>query len=232
MQISASTLEVLRNFSDINDSILITPGDRLVSFHNSGTVLANAKIDDSFTDRFGIYDLKSFLALTALIENPALDTSNSDTHVVISGNGSKFKFFVAEESMITVAPKQELTLPTLDLEFKLDEDSLKQVLRAAAVFVLDTVTVYSEDGGLYFGVSDPKQKNSDSFSVRIADYDGPEIKLIVSISKLTLMGGNYKVGISHSTGQIMIQFTNLDRDVRYWTAPEADSTVEEIKKAA
>ena len=231
MQISASTLEVLRNFSDINDSILITPGNRLVSFHNSGTVLANAKIDDEFTDRFGIYDLKSFLALTSLIENPALDTSNK-AHVLIHGNGSKFKFFAADESMITVAPKQELELPTVELEFKLDEDSLKQVLRAAAVFVLDTVTVYSEDDGLYFGVSDPKQKNCDSFSVRISDYTCPELKLFISISKLTLMPGKYKVGISYATGQTMLQFTNLDRDVRYWTAPETESYVNEAAQAA
>ena len=232
MQISTATLDVLRNFADINDSILITPGDRLVSFHNSGTVLANAKIEDSFSDKFGIYDLRSFLALTSLIENPSLDTSNSDSHVVISGNGSKFKFFVADESMITVPPKPELELPTVDVEFKLEEETLKRVLRAAAVFILDTVQVYSEDGGLYFGVSDPKQKNSDSFSVRISDYDGPEIKLIVSISKLTLMSGTYKVGISHSTGQIMLQFTNLDRDLRYWTAPESDSYVNEVEQAA
>ncbi len=224
MQISKSTIEVLRNFADINDSILIKPGNRLVSFHNSGTVLANAKVEDTFEDKFGIYDLSSFLALTALIEDPDVDTSNG-SYVIISGSGSRFKFFVADESLITKVPKDELTLPTTDLEFSLDEDSLKRVLRAAAVFVLDTIQFYSEDGGLHFGVSDPKQKNSDSFSVRICDYDGPEIKLVVSIGKLTFMPGNYKVGISYSTGQIMLQFTNTSRDVRYWTAPEAESTV-------
>lgn len=232
MQISKSTLEVLRNFADINDSILIKPGKRLVSFHNTGTVLANASIEDEFTEKFGIYDLSSFLALTALIENPDVDTSNSDSHVVISGNGSRFKFFVADESLINAIPKDELELPTVDLEFELDEDSLKRVLRAAAVFILDTVSVYSEDGGLYFGVSDPKQKNCDSFSVRISDYTGPELKLFISISKLTLMPGKYKVGISYATGQTMLQFTNLDRDVRYWTAPETESYVNEAAQAA
>lgn len=225
MQISKSTIEVLRNFADINASILITPGDRLVSFHNGGTVLANAKVEDEFTDRFGIYDLSSFLSLTALIDSPNLDTSNSDSYVTISGNGTKFKYFVADESMINIPKKNELTLPTTDLEFKLDEESLKRVLRAASVFMLDTITIYSEGGKLYFGVSDPKQKNSDSFSVEISDYTGPDIKLVISIDKLTLMPGNYNVGVSHSTGQLMIQFTHLDRDLRYWTAPESESFV-------
>lgn len=233
MQISKTTIEVLRNFADINASILITPGKELVSFHNSGTVLANAKVEDEFTDRFGIFDLSSFLALTALVDKPDLDTSKADSFVVVSGSGSRFKYFVADESMIKVPPKTELSLPTVDLEFKLEEESLKRVLRAAAVFVLDTIQIYSESGGLYFGVSDPKQKNSDSFSVRISDYDGPELKIVVSISKLTLMPGNYTVGVSYSTGQTMLQFTNEDRPVRYWTAPEAaESYVKDAVKAA
>lgn len=232
MQISKSTLEVLRNFSDINDSILITPGDRLVSFHNGGTVLANAKVEDTFDARFGIYDLQSFLSLTSLIDNPELDTSESSSHVVISGNGSKFKYFVADESLINVPPKTELELPSEDVTFTLDEDSLKRVLRAASVFMLDTITIYSDGGRLHFGVSDPKQSNSDSFSVDICDYSGPEMKLVISISKLTLMPGNYKVGVSYSTGQMMIQFTHLDRDLRYWTAPEADSYVNTADNAA
>jgi len=232
MQISKSTIEVLRNFAEINDSILIKPGDRLVAFHNGGTVLANAKIEDNFDARFGIYDLASFLSLTSLIDNPDIDTSNSDSHVVISGNGSKFKYFVADESLINVPPQDELQIPSQDIQFNLDEDSLKRVLRAAAVFVLDTVTIFSSEGKLYFGVSDPNQKNSDSFSVEIGEYSGPEIKLVISISKLTLMPGSYAVTISHSTGQTIILFDHLDRDLRYWTAPEADSYVEPVSKAA
>ena len=119
LKISKTTLEVLRNFADINDSILITPGDELVSFSNGGTVLANAKIEDKFTDRFGIYDLNSFLSLTGLIDDPEIDTSESTQFITIEGDGAKFKFYVADESLITVPPKQELELPSDDLQFVL-----------------------------------------------------------------------------------------------------------------
>lgn len=225
MQISKSTIDVLRNFADINDSILIKPGNRLVAFHNGGTVLANAKIEDEFTDKFGIYDLASFLSLTSLIDNPNIDTSNSGEYVTISGSGSEYRYFVADESLIKVPKQDELTLPSEDLTFELDEESLKRVLRAASIFILDTITIYSKDGKLRFGVSDPKQNNSDSFSVDIADYEGPELKLVISISKLTLMPGSYTVGVCHTGGRFMIQFTHKDRDLRYWTAPESDSYV-------
>jgi hypothetical protein len=197
----------------------------LVAFSNGGTVLANAKIEDKFTDSFGIYDLKSFLSLTSLIVEPEINTDTADSHVVISGNGSKFKFFVADEKLIKKPLKSELALPKPDLSFSLDQSTLDQVLRAASVLTIDTVTIFSEDNGLFFGVADPKIKNSDSFSVRLADYDGPALKLVISISKLTLLPGTYKVEVSHSTAQIMIQFTNESRDLRYWTAPESNSKV-------
>ena len=229
MQLSKSTVEVLRNFSDINPSILITPGNRLVSFANDGGVLANAEVEDEFTSRFGIYDLNSFLSLTSLIDDPVLDTANSDKYVTISGNGTKYKFFVAKESLLRIPPKTELELPSEDIKFSLDDGSLKRVLRAAAVLSLDTVCFYSSDNGLYFGASDPKQQDSDSFSVRLDDYKGPEFKLFVSISKLTLLPGNYDIAVCYARKPMMVLFTNVDRDVRYWAGAELDSYVEEEK---
>lgn len=227
MKISQSTLDVLENFSNINESILIKPGNRLISFSNQGTILANAKIDDEFTERFGIYDLNSFLSLTSLVEDADIDTSlvSTNKYAVISGAGARFKFYVADESLIKVAPKEEIELPSVDLEFVLEDNHMKRVLKAASVLTLDTITLYSDNGGLYFGVSDPKQKNSDSFSVRIADYEGPELFIVVSIQMLRFMPGDYNVSISHGSSNIALQFSHSVADLRYWIAAESDSYV-------
>ena len=119
-----------------------------------------------------------------------------------------------------------MELPSEDLVFTLTEDMLKRVLRAASILTLDNVTVFSEDGGLYFGVSDPKQKNSESFSIRISDYDGPEVSIVVSIQMLDFLPGDYEVTVSHQ-GNISLQFRNTAADVRYWLAAETDSYVKD-----
>ena len=61
MKISEQTQLVLRNFANINQSILLNKGSRLATMSVMRNILASADVDVEFPVQFGIYDLPRFL---------------------------------------------------------------------------------------------------------------------------------------------------------------------------
>ena len=54
MQISKQTFEILKNFSEINSSILIKPGQKLETISEMKNILAKADVPEDFQTEFGI----------------------------------------------------------------------------------------------------------------------------------------------------------------------------------
>ena len=57
MKVSDQTLEVLKNFSEINTNILVKPGSELSTISTMKNILAKATIPESFDKQFAVYDL-------------------------------------------------------------------------------------------------------------------------------------------------------------------------------
>ena len=69
MKLSEQTIEVLQNFSTINQSLLFKSGDVLRTVSPQKTVLAEVTVPDNFESEFGIYDLGQFLSAMTLIDD-------------------------------------------------------------------------------------------------------------------------------------------------------------------
>ena len=61
MNISTDTISVLKNFSDINQNILVKPGNKIQTISTMKNILAEAEITEKFDSEFAIYDLPEFL---------------------------------------------------------------------------------------------------------------------------------------------------------------------------
>ena len=76
MKLSLKTITLLKNFSDINQSILFKKGNSLRTISVMKNVLAEATIDEDLPTDFGIYDLSQFLNGLSLHTRPELDFQN------------------------------------------------------------------------------------------------------------------------------------------------------------
>ena len=63
MKLSDRTVNLLRNFSTINQSILFKQGTKLRTISVMKNILAEATISEELPKDFGIYDLGQFLSL-------------------------------------------------------------------------------------------------------------------------------------------------------------------------
>ena len=85
MKLSDSTLTLLKNFSNINQSILFKQGKSLRTISVMKNILAEATINEELPKDFGIYDLNQFLNGLSLHNNPDLDFENDNFVVIKEG---------------------------------------------------------------------------------------------------------------------------------------------------
>ena len=89
MNLSEQTVSILKNFSTINQNLLVKQGKVLKTMSAMKNIVSTAEIEQEFPKEFAIYDLHEFLACLSLFTNPEL--TFKDNFVVMSETGSKGK---------------------------------------------------------------------------------------------------------------------------------------------
>ena len=89
MNLSNETVSVLKNFSTINQNLVIKSGNSISTISAQKNIIAKATVKETFPQDFAIYDLNEFLAVLSLFEKPDLEFHND--FVVITENGSTAK---------------------------------------------------------------------------------------------------------------------------------------------
>ena len=72
MKLSESTVEVLKNFSTINPSLVFKEGNLLRTVSPQKNILASSVVAESFPSDFAIYELNQFLGLNSLFDNGSI----------------------------------------------------------------------------------------------------------------------------------------------------------------
>ena len=219
MKLSEQTLAILKNFSSINQSILIKKGNKLRSISVMKNILAEAEIKEEFPKNFAIYDLNQFLNGLGLHQDPDLDFGN-DSHVIIREGKRRVKYFFADPEVIVSPPEKEISLPSEDVCFVLDTKELDKLLKAAAVYQLPDMSVVGEAGVVKLVVRDKKNDTSNDFSIVVGETTDV-FTFNFKVENIKIIPGNYDVVISQ---KLLSRFKNTGFDVTYHIALEPDST--------
>tara|TARA_B100001109_G_scaffold133532_1_gene108633 strand:- start:165 stop:833 length:669 start_codon:yes stop_codon:yes gene_type:complete len=222
MKLSDSTLTLLKNFSNINQSILFKQGKSLRTISVMKNILAEATINEELPKDFGIYDLNQFLNGLSLHNNPDLDFAN-DNFVVIKEGRSRSKYFFADPNVIVCPPEKSIELPTEDVSFELSTDQLDKLLKAASVYQLPDLSAIGENGVVKLVVRDKKNDTSNDYAVVVGETEGNFI-LNFKVENIKLIPGSYDVVVSQ---KLLSKFTCREHDLTYYIALEPDSTYEE-----
>ena len=133
MKISEETIEVLKNFSTINQNLLIKQGNVLTTMSSMKNIMAKATVKEDFPQEVAIYDLNEFLSAISIFQKPEFDFQ--DNYVLLSEENSKgksLKYFYSDPSVIT-SPTKEIKMPQSEVEFEFKNETVKEVTRASAV---------------------------------------------------------------------------------------------------
>ena len=219
MKLSDNTLNVLKNFAGINNSILVKEGNKLRTISVAKNILAEANISEEFPRDVAIYDRNQFLNGLSLHSDPDLDFT-PDSYITIKEGKRRVKYFYADPQVIVAPPEKEITLPTEDVCFQLDSTALDKLLKAAAVYQLPDLSAIGENGVVKLVVRDKKNDTSNEYAVVVGETDSV-FTFNFRVENIKIIPGAYDVVVS---SKLLSKFSNTRYDLQYYIALEPDST--------
>ena len=218
MFLSTETVSLLKNFSTINQSLLIKAGKKLRTMSAMKNILAEAEITEEFTRDVAIYDLNQFLNCLSLI--PGAEIRLEESSIVITDGDNSIDYRYSDPSVITAPPDKELSLPSEDVCVVLTEDHLETVKKAAAVLQIPDVSLIGDGSNIYLTVRDKKNSGSNSYKIVVGETED-EFVFNFKEENLKIVPGNYDVTVS---SKLLSKFTHQTIDVVYYIALEPDSS--------
>ena len=217
MKLDTKTVNVLKNFSTINPSMLFREGNTLKTISPTKTVMAKANIDTTINKKFAIYNLGKLLSTLSFYDNPEIELREQNL-VISNGNGSSTTLAYADESAIKTAPDRDITLPTVDAEFKISNSALTNIMKMLGTLGLPEIAIVGDGSNLYVSALDSKNAGSESHTEKVG-VTSKTFRAIFKADNIKLIPGDYDVsvsskGISHFRGA----------EAEYWIAVEQNST--------
>ena len=219
MKLSEQTVSILKNYSAINQNLMIKEGSEISTMSAMKNIVSKATVEENFPVEFAIYDLNEFLSAMSLFTNPDLDFK--DDFVVITESGSKgrnLKYWYSEPSVVTT-PSREVTMPSVDVEFPMNSGILSEVQKAAAVIGAPDMVLEDDE----LRVTDKKNDTANSYSTSLdtKSDDDASYKFWFKVENLKLLPGDYDVQVSEKR---ISHFQNKKTPIEYWIALEPESS--------
>jgi len=221
MELSEAAVGVLKNFSQINPSVLFKPGNEVSTISPQKTVIATATVDETFPVQGGIYDLNRFLGVVSLFEAPEL--SFSEQRVTINEGNKAINYTFAEPAMILTPPDKKIDFPEPEVKVEITWAEIQSVLRAASVMQLPEVSINGSAGKVSISAEDSKNPTADTYSSDVGETDN-DFKFVFKVENLKLLNLNYLVEVSKKG---IARFTSVNTygpRLEYFIATEANSS--------
>jgi len=215
--LSKKTLDVLKNFSSINSSIVFRKGSTVRTISNAENILAKYTAEEVFPVDFAIYDLSQFLSGITLFNDPQLEFANND-YVSIRGGGRAAKYYFSDpEITLKSAPEKNVKFPGADIQFNITGDELVSLQKASAVYSLPDLTFDTTGDAIKLILRDKENDTSNTYEQSTSgDFTG-SYSLDVKIENIRLLPGDYTVKISK---HLISEWTNQTTDLTYYIALE------------
>ena len=217
--LSKKTLDVLKNFSTINSSIVFRKGSTVRTISNAENILAKFTGEEVFPVDFAIYDLSQFLSGISLFHDPQLEFASGDFVNIRGGRQSVKYYFSDPEITLKGAPEKNVKFPGADLQFNLTGEDLVALQKASAVYSLPDLTFQSIEGHdeIKLILRDKENDTSNTYDITVAGSTTGTYTLDLKIENIRLLPGDYTVKVSQ---HLISEWTNVNTDLTYYIALE------------
>lgn len=221
MKISKKTIEILRNFATINDSLLFNVGTKQRIAAINRRFVADAVIED-IPVSFGIFKLSQLLGILSLFKEP--DVEFGDKGLTIREDNRELFYRYTHQSLIKGVPSipidKDMVLPSVDVQFDLSAETLSALEKSARMLESDQFIISGDGENLTLRTFKPDDQHAAHASFNI-DKTTETFRLVGTFRTLLIMPGNYTVKLSRARAG---KFINKDVEVIYTYAFDDEST--------
>lgn len=219
MKFSQQTLSILKNFQNINKSLLFKPGSELRTISQVGTIFAVAKIEENIPKEAGIYELSKLLSVISLYDDPEIKFGDNSFEITDNNGKKKTRLTYTDSSMIHTPPSEKTPkMNDIDVQFNLSAEDFIGILKAGANLGLQDFTIVADGEKMYVGVSDTDNATSDNYYVELGETEN-SFRYVVKTEYLKFIHTDYVISIDDKK----VTFDN--GSVIYYIALESKKTI-------
>ena len=217
MKFTQKTIEVIKNFSTINQGMLFKQGKVLKTVSPQKNVMALAHIEDEITNEFSVYDLNNFLTVLSLTDGSDFDFD--DEHVVLNSKQGRavLNYRFTAQNMIVTPPEKDIVFPEAEIKLTIEKEDLEWIFKTCSVLGTPNIGIYSDGKDVFTTAFDASGASSHNTNVKVASGNGDVYNIHFKIDSLKLILGNYDVEIS-SKG--VSHWKNKEANIEYWITTE------------
>ena len=223
MKVSERTINLLKNYANINQSIEFREGNVLKTVSPLNTILASVEVEEVFSKTFPIYELSRFLGTLDLFNNPELDFTDNGVSITDDKHEATYRY-CGSSSMFQTPPDKDITFPDAEINFDLSQEQFKKTINAANTLGLPEVVVEGDGTEIRLLVSDTGNVSSDNFSTKVGSTDKTFHMIFKTENFSTIAEGAYNISLSSKR---ISHFKREGDSLQYWIALEQNSTFEE-----
>lgn len=222
MKLSDNTVTILKNFSSINQGLVVKPGKTLRTISSNKAILAEATVDEEFPHEFGIYDLNKSLSLLSMNKGDPEVEIEQEYFVFRGLNGKgKIRQRFTPTNLILAPPNKSINIPVYDVEFELPAETLSWIFSTASILKCPNIVIKSDGGDISIWAMDVKGEIVDDATTKVDGTSDVKFQATIKIDNLKVLPGTYKVQVS-SVG--VSKFAHTTKPLSYWIAIEQASS--------
>ena len=179
VELSKATIDTMKKLSILNMTLKIMPDTNVLkSKTQNGVMNCTAPIDEIFPCEFNIYDLREFISVLSLIEEPVLDFSKKSSVTIHSKDKKqKIRYIEADPAFIDSYPNKESSLSSVDFFVDVEEQSFKSILTAANTMKLEYVGFVGDGETISlvaFSMREGDEQETNEYSVNLGESNTDE----------------------------------------------------------
>lgn len=201
-----STIEVLKNFATINQSVLIHPGNQLATMATTKNIFASAVVEDEFPREFAIYNLNEYLSVLSLFSEPKIEYGEND--ITIKEGKMKVRYQYSSPAVVVSPPKGK-SIPVRDvlLTFDLKKEDLAGLVKASSILKATDLIIDQNS----MSVTNRKG-NDNTYKIDIDGVEGDtDRSFALKVEYLKLIPNDYRVQVNER----VLNFTNDEKQLSY-----------------
>lgn len=220
MKLSELTIEILKNFATLNQSLMFRKGSELATITTGKTILANARVVESFPSDFAIYDLNKLLAKLSLYKDAEIELDGNNLIIKSTDGRRKDRITICSPKSITAIPPEDkkISIDQPEHEFELSQEDLLWQRRSAGISASPYMAFRGDGKNIYLESYDPSNDSSDRSSTVIGKTN-KEFVYVIKVDNWKMLDGSYRIKLAKKG---LSKFEHTEKPVEYFVAIEKD----------
>ena len=208
----------MKNFSSINQSLQVKPGNTLKTISPLKTVFVEATVNETFPKEVAVYDLNKLLAKVSLYKEAELDFGDDKLHITTESRKKNDSISYCSPKVIVTPPEKSISIGEADCTFSVSEEDLEWMRKSAGISGSPNFVFESNGDTITFTATDVKDDAADQSTIDIGSGNGTKFKVVMKVENFKLIDGSYDVSVAKKG---LAQFKNKKIAITYFIAIEA-----------